>query len=137
MNESIRSNKSPDKKYGFDFVWEGEIRFGSAYYSIVLNGSSLLDKIFGFEFKWHPDSSFLALQQRMTIDYRRGPVTALLLINLKCDIMTQVSIVNKGFINPIGFEGDYIIFEKEYYSSGMTKEYEIDLRTVDNWVSIK
>ncbi|WP_221405677.1 hypothetical protein [Dysgonomonas massiliensis] len=137
MNESIGDYKSPDKNYGIDFVWEGEIRFGPAYYSIVLNGSPLVDKIFGFEFKWRSDSSFLALQQWLTVDYRKGPITALLLVDLKCGKMAQVSIAEKGFVNPLRFEGNLVIFEKEYYSSGLTKEYEIDLRTVDNWESIR
>lgn len=46
-----------------------------------------------------------------------------------------ISTVYKGFITPIKFEEDVIIYEKDY-SFGQKGEFEVDLRTVLNWEKI-
>jgi len=125
--------KSPDKTHGFNFVWAGEIRFGPSYYIITLDGEIVPGKLFGFEFKWHPESTFLALQEWLTTEYRKGPVTALTLVDLQHRKFARISTAEKGFIKPIKFENDLIIFEKEYLSSGKTTEYEININEIKNW----
>jgi hypothetical protein len=131
--EKIGAYKSQDKKNGFDFIFEGEIRFGPTYYKIKLNGQLIENRIFGFEFKWHPNSTFLALQEWLTIDYQKGPITALTLIDLQKGKFAKISTAEKGFIKPIKFDDDIIIFEKEYLANGKIVEYEIKLDEIKNW----
>lgn len=98
-----------------------------------MDGKIIKDRIFGFEFKWHPDSTFLALQEWLTTDYRKGPITALILIDLKFKRIAQISIADKGFIRPIKLENNLIIFEKEYLAKGKAIEYELELDSIENW----
>lgn len=128
--------KSQDKKHEFDFIFEGEIRFGPTYYKIKLDGQLIGNTIFGFEFKWHPNSTFLALQEWLTIDYQKGPITVLTLIDLQKEKLARISKADKGFIKPIRFNNDTIIFEKEYLANGKIVEYEIKLDEIKNWESI-
>lgn len=131
--ENTNSYKSPDKKYGFDFIFEGEIRFGPEYYSLNLNGKKIQHRIFGDVFKWNQESTFLALQEWLTTDYKNGPITALTLINLENNKIARISKADKGFISPIRFENGYIIFRKEYLATGENIESEIKLDDIKNW----
>lgn len=133
MDNLIGAYKSPDKQHGFNFIFEGEIRFGPTYYKLKLDDKLITSRIFGFEFKWHPDSKFLALQEWLTTDYRKGPITALTLINLANRQFARISKSDKGFIKPIKFENDSIIFEKEFFASGKRTELEININEIDNW----
>lgn len=131
--EKTGAYKSQDKKYSFDFIFEGEIRFGPDYYKIKLDGQLIPDRIFGFEFKWHPNSTFLALQEWLTTDYQKGPITTLTLIDLQKRKFARISTADKGFIKPIKFNNDVIIFEKEYLATGKIIEFEIKLDEIKNW----
>ena len=39
--------KSPNDEYGFNFLFEGEIRFGSEYFRVKLNDEVIQHRIFG------------------------------------------------------------------------------------------
>ncbi|HNP20276.1 MAG TPA: hypothetical protein PKL31_17680 [Fulvivirga sp.] len=131
-NDIKGAYKSPDKKHGFNFIFEGEIRFGPTYYKIQLDGQIISNRIFGFEFKWHPDSKYLALQEWLTTDYQKGPITTLTIIDLENGKFARVSKADKGFIKPLKFEGNLILFEKEYIGTGKKGEYEIHLFDIYN-----
>ncbi len=133
MSEETGIYKSPGKVHGFDFIFEGEIRFGPSFYKIKLDGKLIENKLFGFEFKWHPESNYLALQEWLTTDYRKGPITALTLIDLKTKKFAQISKADKGFIIPLRFENDSIIFEKDYLASGKKTVFEINCKEIRNW----
>lgn len=133
MDEKIGAYKSPGNVHGFDFIFDGEIRFGPNYYKVKLDGKIIENRIFGFEFKWHPESKYLALQEWLTSDYQKGPITALTIIDLKTRKFAKISIAEKGFIKPLKFENELIIFAKEYLASGKTVEYEINYERIENW----
>lgn len=131
--DNIGAYKSPNKEHGFNFIFEGEIRFGPTYYKIELDGKLITSRIFGFEFKWHPESKYLALQEWLTTDYKIGPITTLTLIDMNNKNYARISKADKGFIKPIKFENDLIIFEKEYFTSGKKVEFEININEIKNW----
>lgn len=126
--------KSPHEKHRCHFLLEGEIRFGPAYYRVELDGNVIEGKIFGYGCKWHPEEKYLALQEWLTIDYQEGPITALTLVDLLNGKMARISKAEKGFITPLKFENDFIIFEKEWTASlGQKIECEISLKNIHNW----
>lgn len=133
MEEKIGAYKSPGKVHGFDFIYEGEIRFGPTYYKLKLDGELINNRIFGFEFKWHPESKYLALQEWLTTDYKKGPITALTIVDLKTRKFAKISKAEGGFIKPLKFENELIVFEKEYLASGKTVEYKINYEQIQNW----
>lgn len=124
---------SPGKTHGFDFLYENEIRFGPAYFRVKLDGKVIVNKLFGDVFKWHPESKFLALQEWLTTDVRKGPFTALFIIDLEQRKFARVSKAEQGFIVPVKFENNIIVFNKEYYGKGKTIECEIDLSKIEDW----
>lgn len=124
--------RSPDGKHKLSFFLEGEIRYGPSYYKLELNGKPIKNRIFGFVNLWHPESRFLALQEWLTTDYQEGPITSLTIVDLKEMLIANISTLPKGFISPINFEEDVIIYQKDY-SFGQKGEFEMDLRTVKNW----
>ena len=133
MNDKIGAYKSPGMVHGFDFIFEGEIRFGPTYYKLMLDRELVKNRIFGFEFKWHPESKYLALQEWLTTDYQKGPITALTLVDLKTRKFAKISKAEKGFIKPLKFENDLIIYEKEYFGTDKKGEFEIVLDKIENW----
>jgi len=126
--------KSPDKQHRIELFLAGEIRFGPEYYSVAVNGHRIKDKIFGRPYKWDSESKYLALQEWLTTDYQKGPITALLIMDLKKNKISKLSIAEKGFIEPIMFDGDKVIYKKELSERGQSIEYEMDLKDVKNWV---
>ena len=91
------------------------------------------DKIFGFEFKWHPESKFLALQEWLSTDYKKGPITCLTIVDLEKRLFAKISKADKGFIKPLEFQNDLIVFEKDFLATGKKVEYEINLNEINNW----
>lgn len=134
MNDTPKY-RSPDGKNKLSFILDGEIRYGPSYYKLELNGKTIKNRIFGFVNLWHPDSKYLALQEWLTTDYQEGPITSLTVIDLEKMQTVCISTVYKGFITPIKFEEDVIIYEKDY-SFGQKGEFEVDLRTVLYWEKI-
>lgn len=126
--------KSPGGKHCFDFIFEGEIRFGPAYYNIKLDGEIIPNRTFGFEFKWHPEAKYLALQEWLTTDYKEGPITTLTLVDMANKKLARVSRADGGFIKPVKFENNHIIFVKEYFDTGKKSEFEINLNEVEGWI---
>ncbi|MEM9832470.1 MAG: hypothetical protein AAF944_17690 [Bacteroidota bacterium] len=133
----IGAYKSPNKKYGFDFLFEGEIRFGPQYYRVRLNGKELKNRIFGFEFKWSNDSDYLALQEWLTTDYANGPDTALVIIDLDKKNVARISRAHGGFIVPLNFKDGKVIYQKKVLSRAQITEYEIELDKIENWTSLQ
>ncbi|WP_431121212.1 hypothetical protein [Flagellimonas flava] len=125
--------KSPDKTHSFDFVFAGEIRFGPEYFQLKLDEYLVPKRIFGFEFLWHPDSKYLALQEWLTTDYRKGPVTTLTLVDIEVRKFARISKAEQGFVKPLKFENDSILFEKEYFATGKKTESSISLSEIENW----
>ena len=125
--------KSPGKKHSFKFILEGDIRFGPSYYKVELDGKLIANRRFGFEFMWHPGNKYLALQEWLTTDERNGPFTTLTLVDLEKRNLARISEAEQGFIVPLGFRNNLIIFNKEYYGTGKKVEFEINLDNVTNW----
>ena len=133
MEKKIGAYKSPGMIHSFDLIFEGEIRYGPTYYKLMLDGELVKKRNFGFEFKWNPKAKYLALQEWLTIDYQQGPITALTIVNLKTREFAKISKADKGFIKPLKFENQLIVFEKEYLANGNTVTYEIDCEQIQNW----
>ncbi len=125
--------KSPGKKHSFDFIFEGQIRFGPDYFKIQLDSNLITDRLFGFEFKWDAESKYLALQEWLTTDYRKGPTTALTIIDLENGKIARVKTVEKAFIIPLEFVGDVIKYEIDQLSIDKKQKFQISLKKVKNW----
>jgi hypothetical protein len=129
--------KSPDKPRQVRFCFEGEIKFGPAYYRVQITERVPDDRIYGDAFQWSPNSRFLALQEWLTTDYQKGPKTALRVFDFLAHREAQVSWADGGFITPLRFEDATLVYEKRYLAAGKIAEYEIDLDGLDRWESVQ
>ena len=134
----MKTYKSPNQEHRITFTLEGEIRFGPLFYTLSIDRRVIPDRIFGLGYVWHPASIFIALQEWLTIDYQKGPITALALVDIREWKLARISKADKGFICPLKFESGLIVYEKRYYASGSSRaeEYEIKLADVSNWEQI-
>ena len=132
---TTESDKSPDGQYSIEFEVAGEIRFGPEYYRLTIDGQKVAEQIFGQPYIWDAESKYLALQEWLTTDEQKGPLTALLVMDLRNRRIARVSQADKGFIEPIRFDGNKVIYKKVHLSQGRTTEYEVDLKEVKNWSS--
>jgi len=136
MKENTVTYKSPNKEFRFEFVYEGEIRFGPPFFKLILNGKLVKGRIFGEAFKWHNESNFLALQEWLTTDYKKGPITSLALIKLTTNESARIATANNGFIEPVKFEENLIVYNKNYYQTVLKEEFEINIEEIKNWEAI-
>jgi hypothetical protein len=128
---------SPDNRHSAFLEYSGEIRFGPAFYTLVVDKLSFGRQVFGNKFLWSPDSRYFAIQEWETVSEALGPQTQLLLIDLETKRECVLSKVEQGFIIPKKFENDKLIYAKEYHGQGIVKEFEIEFLTLDRWENIK
>src|SRR4051794_34273309 len=91
---------SPDAQHTARFICGGEIRFGPLYFSLAVDAYSFDPRIFGDAYLWSPSSNLLAVQEWFTTNYSEGPITALVIIDLKLGREAVVARATKGFIVP-------------------------------------
>jgi hypothetical protein len=127
------TSPSPDTQHTAHFTCAGEIRFGPLYYSLAVDDHSFGERIFGDTHLWAPSSTLLAVQEWLTIDYSEGPITALVIIDLKLGREVTVERVTKGFIVPTAFEGPSIVYRKEFGGQAVDQKFDMDTTKIDQW----
>lgn len=130
MNKEIHS---PDNKHKIDLQYESEIRFGPPYYKLKIDGKKIKRKLWGDTILWSPDSKFVALQEWLTTDYSKGPITRLVLIDIHTKKYSNFRTVEKGFTENYQFTDESIIYEKHYKASGSINKVEVDFENINNW----
>jgi hypothetical protein len=128
---------SPDLEHRAELRYAGEIRFGPAYYSLVLDTFRFRDRVFGKACLWSPDSRFFAVQEWETTIEGHGPQTRLLMIDLKTSMEGVLSRAENGFIVPKSFEGTKLIYMKEFFAPHSTREFEIEFPSLKRWENLK
>ena len=122
----IRS-ASPDGYHSAHFSAAGEVRFGPLYFALAVDGHSFGERIFGEAHLWSPDAAWLAVQEWLTLDYSAGPITALVLIDLRQGRTTTVARATKAFLVPQEFAGPLLIYrEQRAGQAGESLEASID-----------
>ena len=126
------SLKSPNTLIIGQLIYQNEIRFGPPYYSLFIQDLGWLSgRFFGNLYLWSDDSNYLALQEWVTINEAEGPWTRLLLINFQTGLGSHVAGAKGGFIKPIMFEHEKIVYLKELQNT--QNEFEVNIKSIDNW----
>lgn len=116
---------------------EGEIRFGPVYCCVFIDGIILKDRLFGQKQTRSKDFRYVALEEWLTTDYIKGPITRLFLIDFELEKFSEFKTVDKGFIQKMSFVNDKVIYQKQFNAKGQTEEVEVDIKTISNWKNIK
>src|ERR1700712_1205656 len=69
------TSPSPDMQHTAHFSYSGDIRCVPAYFALAVDGYSFGQRIFGDAQLWSPESTLLAVQEWLTLDYSAGPIT--------------------------------------------------------------
>lgn len=133
MRDSFNiTSPSPNTQHTAHFVVSGEIRFGPLYYSLSVDDYAFGQRIFGDAHLWSPSSTFLAVQEWLTIDYSEGPITVLVLIDVDLRRETAVARITKGFGIPEAFEGSLLVYRKEY-GGQRVERFDLDTTKITEW----
>jgi hypothetical protein len=127
---------SPDGQHTAHFVVGGEIRFGPLYFSLAVDDYSFGQRIFGDVHLWSPASPLLAVQEWLTIDYSEGPITTLVLIDLKRRREATLVRVTKGFVVPQAFEGSRIVYRKEFGGQASDQHFDQEIAQIKEWSAL-
>ena len=119
-----------------EFLYAGEVPFGPACHQVKLDGRIIKNKIFGNYHLWSSDNSYLALQEWLTSENKIGPNTSLFIIDVLMKRGSIISNASQGYIKPVKFEGDKIIYIKEYFDPSKVIEYEFKLNDIKGWTKL-
>jgi hypothetical protein len=133
--QSIAST-SPDNKHDAILEYLSEIRFGPAYYPLMINKIFFGERIFGVSYLCSRYSRYFAIQEWEMISEGGGPQTHLLLIDVETEREGILSRAEKGFIRPKNFEGDKCVYRKEYFAPRRSIEFEIEILSVKSWKNL-
>lgn len=123
--------KSPNGQHKALLKYEGEIRFGPTYHRLFIDGKEIENRIFGSEITWDSKSNLLATQEWLTCDYLEGPITRVALFDLNKRKISFLKPVEKGFVCQFTFVSSRLIFKKEFTSTGIIKEVEVNLNNLN------
>lgn len=130
------SSPSPNTQHTAQFLFSGEVRFGPAYYSLSVDAYSFGERIFGSAHLWSSSSNLLAVQEWLTLDYSEGPITALVLIDLKLGREASVAQAKKAFIVPETFEEPLVAYRKDRAGQAGAELFELDVTTITGWKAL-
>ncbi len=130
------TSPSPDTQHTARLLFSGEIRFGPSYYSLSVDDHSFGDRIFGDAHLWSPSSNFLAVQEWLTLDYSEGPITVLVIVDLKLGREASIERVTKGFVLPKAFKGSNLVYRKEFGGQEVDQNFEVDLTKISEWKAL-
>jgi hypothetical protein len=130
------SAPSPDRQHSAHFAYSGEVRFGPPYFSLSVDAHSFGQRIFGDAYLWSPGSNLLAVQEWLTLDYSEGPITALLIIDLRQGREVSAARAIKQFVVPTAFEGPICAYRKDYGGQAGAERFEVDTTKIANWKAL-
>jgi hypothetical protein len=137
MHESFNiTSPSPDARHTARLFMAGEIRFGPLYYALSVDDYSFGERIFGDVHLWSRSSAFLAVQEWLTIDYSAGPITALVLIDVRLRRTATVARATKRFLVPASFEDSILVYRKENAGHGVVEHFNVDVTEITEWEAL-
>lgn len=129
------SSQSPDGRHTAYFALGGEVRFGPLYFVLSVGGHSFGERIFGDAHLWSADSRMLAVQEWLTLDYSAGPITALVLIDLRLGRAATLARATKAFVVPLAFEGGRLAYREDRAGQAGERQ-QTDLGAIAEWQAL-
>ncbi|ABW19410.1 hypothetical protein [Alkaliphilus oremlandii] len=91
----------------------GEVRFGPSYYELMINGILLKNRIFGDDLYWSDDKNLIVIQEWLTLDYSKGPITRPFIINTTNLKYSFLSEEKKGFSTNFKIDRNILLYTQE------------------------
>ena len=130
-----QSIASPDGSHVAKLKCIGEVRWGPPYFSLEVDDHSFGDRIFGDSLCWSDDSLMLAIQEWMTLDYARGPITQLTVLDIALDKQCALAKADKGFIFLCDFSDRTVSYQEEYWADSEIEKsrHRVELPLPGRW----
>lgn len=115
-----------------DLVDKGEIRFGPAYFDLLIDNSWIHDRTFGKNI-WTLDDYLLGAEEWLTTSERSGPLTRLVIFDIqrmRCSTMQRIH----GFVESVRIDSTKLIYVRKELSR--SEEVEVNLAKISNWTPI-
>lgn len=120
-----------DRKYHLKFA--GEIRFGPQYYDLEILGEKVPKYNYGFNRAELENGRYLAIEEWLTTDYKKGPITRVAIFDLENSLVSRLKVVEKGFVSDFKLKDGVFSYRKEFFAKGKVIESEIDWSSISNW----
>ncbi|WP_010562051.1 hypothetical protein [Pseudoalteromonas spongiae] len=120
----------------YQLNYESEIRFGPAYYSLEIDGKKVPNFVYGFTRSELQNGRYLAIEEWLTTDYRKGPITRVAIFDLENKLVSRLKTVEKGFVDCFKLDNNLFSYRKNYHAKGKVVELELDWDSVKEWSNI-
>jgi hypothetical protein len=122
---------SPDGRHRARLRYAGEIRFGPPYFHLELDERKWRRRLFGDAHLWSPEGNLFVVQEWLSTDYGRGPVTRLLIVDADERREITIAETDRGFVVPVRFIGERLVVEQQFAS--VTRQYDRALPERRGW----
>lgn len=136
MAEIIYVNMLKELKMEFELIEAGEIRFGPRFFNLKINEQQLNNRIFGDEIYQSSEDRYLVLQEWLTTEYTKGPITRPFIIDRRKLMFTTISDGKKGFASKFEIVDGIFTYSQINKGLGITKMFECTLNQL-NYTSIE
>ncbi|WP_100913475.1 hypothetical protein [Pseudoalteromonas spongiae] len=116
--------------------YENEIRFGPAYYSLEIEGKKVPNFFYGFSRTELFNGRYLAIEEWLTTDYKKGPITRVAIFDLENKLVSRLKVVEKGFVDSFKLNNNIFSYRMNYHAKGKVVESELEWRSIKEWSSI-
>ena len=130
-----KEEDSPNGKHVARLIYKDEIRFGPSYHRLEIDGKIIPRRIFSETICWSDDSIYLAIEEWLTTNYEKGPITRVLLFDLKNQKVSPFKKINKGFATNFNFKDDLFVYQKK--NSLEKVAVTVKIPDIRNWKNIK
>ena len=120
-----------DRKYNLDIA--GEIRFGPQYFELEIQGVKIPKYYYGFNRAELEGGRYLAIEEWLTTDYQKGPITRVAIFDLENGLVSRLKTVQKGFVSSFKLANGVFSYRKEFHAKGKVVESELDWSSLNNW----
>ena len=122
------------KSYSLEYA--GEIRFGPSYFSLEFDGITVPGFFYGFNRCELVAGRYLAIEEWLTIDYRKGPMTRVAIFDMLDGSVARLQTVKKGFVGNFQLKDDKFSYQKSYLSPEKTEKVQVNWNTIKDWDAI-
>jgi hypothetical protein len=123
--------QSPNRKIDLYLQYEGDIRFGPVYFSLIIGGVRIRNRFFGGEVFWSRDSKYFAAQEWLNTKEDLGPHTRLVLFNVESRQETTVAESAGGFVSALRFYPESFTYQEERGESRHL--WNVSYDELENW----
>ncbi|RZM80372.1 hypothetical protein C3B51_12500 [Pseudoalteromonas rubra] len=117
----------------YELKYLSEIKFGPAYYLLTVADKKVPNFVYGFTRSELQDGRYLAIEEWLTTDYQKGPITRVAIFDLENKLVTRLATVKKGFVDSFKLKNNIFTYNKTYHGNGKVVESEIDWNLITQW----